>query len=195
MEMPEGHSVVLEPTQLQTLLRKSFNLGMDLDARKPKALNRLELSKALVGAAETHAIAAKAIALERGDISPEEIVGTESWALQAAAFNGMPDPVFHLAERAMCLIAALAQIEPDPRAAPDDLLLNTAMRAATGVAQLLQARHGFTTASTDSEREAVTCSLRDAEQALREAADHIVDFFKLADASWRAGRRGETDLN
>ncbi|MGO9752486.1 MAG: hypothetical protein ACLP8S_14755 [Solirubrobacteraceae bacterium] len=32
---------MLEPAQLRTLLRKSFNLGMDPDPDKPRALNRL----------------------------------------------------------------------------------------------------------------------------------------------------------
>jgi len=57
--------VVLEPSQLQRLLRKSFNLGMDPDSRKPRAVNRLEMAKALVGVAEANAIAAKAMAIER----------------------------------------------------------------------------------------------------------------------------------
>jgi hypothetical protein len=56
----------LDVSQLQTLLRKSFNIGIDPDPRKPRALNRLELAKALQGAAEANALAAKGIAIERG---------------------------------------------------------------------------------------------------------------------------------
>ena len=36
--VPDGQAVVLEPAQLQTLLRKSFDLGSEADPRKPKAL-------------------------------------------------------------------------------------------------------------------------------------------------------------
>jgi hypothetical protein len=37
-------------------------------------------------------------------------------ALHAAAFTGMPDPVLHLAARAMGVVAGLAARDPDPRA-------------------------------------------------------------------------------
>jgi hypothetical protein len=64
--VPDGKAVVLDVSQLQALLRKSFNIGIDPDPRKPRALNRLELAKALQGAAEANALAAKGIALEHG---------------------------------------------------------------------------------------------------------------------------------
>ena len=67
--------------------------------------------------------------------------------------------------------------------------------AATGLAKLLQARHGFTTANTDPEREAVTVALIEAGAQLRKAGEEIAAFFKLAEASWAAGRRGKSDLN
>jgi hypothetical protein len=35
-EVPDGQPVVLEPAQMQTLLRKSFNLGSEVDPRKPR---------------------------------------------------------------------------------------------------------------------------------------------------------------
>jgi hypothetical protein len=73
---PEGEAVVLEPAQLRTLLRKSFNLRMDPDPRKPRALNRLQLAKALVGVAEANATAAKAIAIERA-VETEAIANSE----------------------------------------------------------------------------------------------------------------------
>ncbi len=192
--VPAGEAVVLEPAQLRTLLRKSFNLGMDPDPRKPRALNRLELAKALVGVAEANAAAAKAIAIERA-IETEAIANSEVFALHAAAFNGMPDPVFHLMERTMGIITGLAQVEPDPRAGDEDRLLNIAMLAASGLAKLLQARHGFTTATTNPQRDAVTSALIDAGEQLRKAGEEITAFFKLAEASWAAGRRGHSDLN
>ena len=43
-----------------------------------------------------------------------------------AAFNGMPDPVLHLAARAMGVVTGLAALEPDPRKPGADVLLNAA---------------------------------------------------------------------
>jgi hypothetical protein len=59
----------------------------------------------------------------------------------------------------------------------------------------LQARHGFTTAETAAERDATTAALISASGQLRQAAEEIDAFFKLAEASWAAGRRGRDDLN
>jgi hypothetical protein len=186
---PEGEAVVLDVSQLQApLLRKSFNIGIDPDPRKPRALNRLELAKALQGAAEANALAAKGIAIER-NVESEQIAGSEAIALHAAAYNGMPDPVFHLVERAIGIVTALAAVEPDPRAGESDMLLGTAL------AQLLQARHGFTTAETVAQRDATTAALINAGEQLRQAAEEIDGFFRLAEASWAAGRRGRDDLN
>ena len=108
--------MVLDVAQLQALLSNTFNLGLDVGRGKEEvALVRLRLAKALIGAAEANAVAAESIAIQRG-VSTEEIAQTEALALHAAAFNGMPDPVFHLAARAMGIITGLAAIEPDPRA-------------------------------------------------------------------------------
>jgi hypothetical protein len=41
----------------------------------------------------------------------------------------MPDPVFHLAQRAMGVVTGLAAIEPDPRASDRDVLLDAALMA------------------------------------------------------------------
>ena len=98
----------------------------------------MELAKALQGVAEANALAAKGIAIERG-VESEQIAGSEALALHAAAYNGMPDPVFHLVERAIGIVAALAAVGPDPRAGESDMLLDTALHAATALAQLLQA--------------------------------------------------------
>jgi hypothetical protein len=192
--VPHGEAVVLDVSQLQTLLRKSFNLGIDPDPRKPRALNRLELAKALQGAAEANALAAKGIAIERG-VDTEQIASSEALALHAGAYNGMPDPVFHLVERALGIVTGLAAVEPDPRAGENDILLDTALRTATALTQLLQARHGFTTAKTTAQRDATTAALISAGKELRHAAEEIDGFFKLAETSWAAGRRGRDDLN
>jgi len=192
--VPDGEAVVLDVSQLQTLLRKSFNIGVDPDPHKPRALNRLELAKALQGAAEANALAAKGIAIERG-VESEQIAGSEVLALHAAAYNGMPDPVFHLVERAIGIVSGLAAVEPDPRAGESDMLRDTALRAAAALAQLLQARHGFTTAETAAQRDATTAALISAGEQLRQAGEEIDGFFRLAEASWAAGRRGRDDLN
>jgi hypothetical protein len=58
-------------------------------------------------------VAAEAVAVERG-VPTAEIAAAEGLALDAAACNGMPDPVFHLAGRATAIVAGLAAIESDP---------------------------------------------------------------------------------
>jgi len=67
------------------------------------------------------------------------------------------------------------------------MLLDTALRAATALAQLLQARHGFTTAETAAQRDATTAALisageqlRQAGEQLRQAGEEIDGFFRLA---------------
>ncbi|MGO9955250.1 MAG: hypothetical protein ACLP50_04630 [Solirubrobacteraceae bacterium] len=192
---PEGQAVVLDVAQMEALLAKTFNLGLDVGRGKDKvALVRLRLAKALLGVAETNATAAKGIAIER-QISTEEIARSETIALHAAAMTGMPDPVFHLAERAMGIITGLAAIEPDPRAGENDMLLDAALQAAGGLAQLLQFRRDLTAAATGPERDAATARLTSAVAELRKAADALSGFFELAQASWEAGRRGSNDLN
>lgn len=90
--VPDGEAVVLDVGQLQSLLAKTFNVGLDVGrGKEPVALVRLRLAKALIGVAEANALAAESIAIERG-IGTEDIAQTEALALHAAAFNGMPDP-------------------------------------------------------------------------------------------------------
>jgi hypothetical protein len=72
---------------------------------------------------------------------------------------------------------------------------DTASRAATALAQLLQARHGFTTGETAAQRDATTAALISAGEQLRQAGEEIDGFFRLAEASWAAGRRGRDDLS
>lgn len=62
-------------------------------------------------------LAAESIAIERG-VATERIAETEGLALHAGAFNGIPDPVFHLTARAMGIVTGLAAIEPHPDAPP-----------------------------------------------------------------------------
>ena len=60
----------------------------------------------MLGAAETQAMAAEALAIEHG-VATEQIAAAEALALHAAAVNGMPDPVLHLASRAMGVVTGL----------------------------------------------------------------------------------------
>lgn len=79
---------MLDVAQLQALLAKTFNVGLDVGRGKELvALVRLRLAKALIGVAEANALAAESIAIERG-IRTEEIAQTEALALHAAAFSG-----------------------------------------------------------------------------------------------------------
>ena len=87
------------------LLTRTFSIGLDVGRGREKvALVRLRLSKALLGAAETQAMAAEALAIERG-VATEQIAAAEGLALHAAAFNGMPDPV-------LLLPSSLPQLHP-----------------------------------------------------------------------------------
>ena len=52
-------------------------------------------------------MAAEALVIERG-VATEQIAAAGGLALHAAAFNGMPDPVLHLAARAMGVVTDLA---------------------------------------------------------------------------------------
>jgi hypothetical protein len=103
----------------------------------------------------------------------------------------MPDPVFHLAARAMAIVTGLAAIEPDPRAGDNDVLLDAALQAATGLAQLLRFRGDYVTAG----QEAATARLRNVEAELTKAAEAVSGLLKLAKISAALGRTGTADLN
>ena len=50
---PDGQAVMLDVAQLQALLAKTFNVGLDVGrGNEPVALARLRLAKALIGVAE-----------------------------------------------------------------------------------------------------------------------------------------------
>jgi hypothetical protein len=62
-DAPGGGAVVLDVAQLETLLTRTFSIGLDVGRGREKvALVRLRLSRALLGAAETQAMAAWALA-------------------------------------------------------------------------------------------------------------------------------------
>ena len=187
--------MVLDVAQLEALLTRTFSIGLDVDRGREKvALVRLRLSKALLGAAETQAMAAEALAIERG-VATEQIAAAEALALHAAAFNGMPDPVLHLAARAMGVVTGLAALEPDPRAPGADVLLDAALHAATGLQQLLAFRHDCTTVTTPAEQAAATSRLTSAAAELGKAAEALHGLIELAEMTGGSGRTGKTDLN
>jgi hypothetical protein len=168
-----GDGVVLDVAALEALLARTFHIGLDVGrGREPVALVRLRLSKALVGAAEAQALAAESLAIERG-VPTERIAEAERLALHAAAFNGIPDPVFHLTARAMGLVTGLAGIEPDPRAPRHDAVLDAALQAATGLVQLLRFRQECTTAATRAAEAAAVATLSEAAAALTRAAEAV----------------------
>ena len=190
--VPDGQAVVLDVAQLRALLAKTFNVGLDVGrGKEPVALVRLRLAKALIGVAEANALAAESIAIERG-VGTEQIAQTEALALHAAAFNGMPDPVFHLTARAMAIVTGLAAVEPDPRAGDNDVLLDAALQAATGLAAVALPRR----VRDRAEREAATACLPNAEAELTKAAEAVSGLLELAkNVSAAAGRTGTSDLN
>ena len=191
---PGGGAVVLDVAQLETLLTRTFSIGLDVGRGREKvALVRLRLSRALLGAAETQAMAAGALAIERG-VATEQIAA-EGLALRAAAVNGMPDPVLHLAARAMGVVTGLAALEPDPRAPGADVLLDAVRQAAAGLQQLLAFRHDCTTVTTPAEQAAATARLTSAAAELGKAADALRGLIELAEMTGRSGRTGKTDLN
>ena len=193
--MTTDRSVVLDVAQLEALLRKTFNIGLDVGRGKEKVdLVRLRLSKALLGAAEAQALAAESIAIE-GGIPTGRIAEAEGLALHAAAFNGVPDPVFHLTARAMGIVTGLGAIEPDPAAPDRDAILDTALAAATALAQLLGFRHDCVTAATAADQAEATRKLTESAAGFAKAAEAIAGLLELAQLTAASGRRGKEDLN
>ena len=191
---PGGGAVVLDVAQLEALLTRTFSIGLDVGRGREKvALVRLRLSRALPGAAGTQAMAAGALAIERG-VATEQIAAAEGLELHAAAVNGMPDPVLHLAARAMGVVTGLAALEPGPRAPGAGVLLDAALQAATGLHQLLAFRHDCTV-TTPAEQAAATAGLTSAAAGLGKAAEALHGLIELAEMTGRSGRTGKTDLN
>jgi len=192
---PGGGTVVLDVAPLEALLTRTFSIGLDVGRGREKvALVRLRLSRALPGAAGTQAMAAGALASGRG-VAAEQIAAAGGLALPAAAVNGMPDPVLHLAARAMGVVTGLAALEPGPRAPGAGVLLDAALQAATGLQQLLAFRHDCTTVTTPAEQAAATAGLTSAAAEPGTAADARHGLIELAEMTGRSGRTGTTDLS
>jgi len=190
-----GGAVVLDVAQLEALLTRTFSIGLDVGRGREKvALVRLRLSRALPGAAETRALAAGALAIERG-VAAELIAAAEGLALHAAAFNGMPDPVLHLAARDgrghRPGRARTRPARPRRRRAPGR---RPAGRHRPAAAPGLPA-HDCTTVTTPAEQAAATARLTGAAAELGQAAEALHGLIELAEMTGRSGRTGKTDLN
>jgi hypothetical protein len=174
--VPEGEPVVLDVAQLEALLSRTFGIGLD------------------VGRCGGPPRPSAAAAVERG-IPAAQMAAAEGLALHAAAFNGMPDPVFHLAGRATSIVTGLAAIEPDPRVPGRDVILDAALQAATGQQQLLSFRRACTTATSPAEQQRATGTLLSAAAELGKAAEAACGLIELARLTAASGRTGTTDLN
>ena len=75
------------------------------------------------------------------------------------------------------------------------MLLDAALQAATGLAQLLRFRGAAATAKSAAEREAATACLLNAAGELTNAAEAVSGLLELAKISAAAGRTGASDLN
>ncbi len=124
-----------------------------------------------------------------------KIAEAEGLALHTAAFNGVPDPVFHLTARAMGIVTGLAAVEPDPAAPDCDALLDAALDAATALAQLLGFRRACFTATTGVEQAEATAKLTESAAGFTRAAEAVAALLDLARLTAASGRLGKQDLN
>jgi len=193
--MANDRPLVLDVAHLEALLAKTFNIGLDVGRGTEKVdLVRLRLSKALLGAAEAQVLAAESMAIE-GGVPTARIAEAEGLALHAAAFNGIPDPIFHLTARAMGIVTGLAGIEPDPAAPERDLILDAALDAATALAKLLAFRRDCYTVTTAAAQAQASAKLAESAAGLAKAADSVTDLLDLARNAAASARKGEPDLN
>ena len=203
---PDGQAVVLDVAQLQALLAKTFNVGLDVSRGKdPVALMRLRLAKALIGVAEANALAASRSRSSAASARSRSR-RPRRWRCMRRRFNGMPDPVFHLDARVMAIVAA---VEPDPRASDNDVLLDACAasrnRARAAAALPRRARDGKQRRRARSGDRV----LLNAEAELTKASEAVAGLLGLAKisaaaaaapaprtstedaaASWERGRRG-----
>ena len=76
-----------------------------------------------------------------------------------------------------------------------DVLLDAALKAATGLQQLLAFRNDCTTVTIPAEHAAVTAGLTSAAADLGKAAEALHGLIELAEMTGRSGRTGKTDIN
>jgi len=130
-----------------------------------------------------------------GPISWTAVPRIRSSSATSAAFNDVPDPVFHLTARAMGIVTGLAAVEPDPAAPDRDALLDAALVAATALAQLLGFRRACFTATTAADQAEATAKLTESAAGFTRAAEAVTGLLDLARLTAASGRRGKQDLN
>lgn len=95
--------MVLDVAQLEALLARTFSIGLDVGRDTEKvALVRLWLSRALLGAAGTQAMAAEALAIEQGvatEQMPPYLQAASSVIVRPPDLQRWPDYVYLVAVR------------------------------------------------------------------------------------------------
>ena len=126
-------------------------------------------------------------------MAAEQIAAAGGLARHAAAFTGMPDPVLHLAARAMGVVAGLAAPGPGPRGPGACVLLDAALPAAA----CGSSRPSGMTAppSPPPAEQAAAAGLTSAAAGLGKAAEALRGLIELAEMTGRSGRTGKTDLS
>ena len=107
----------------------------------------------------------------------------------------MPDPVLHLADRAMGVATGPAALEPDPRAPGACVLLDAASQAATSLHSSWRSGVTAPPSPTPAERAAATAGLTSAAAGLGEATEALHGLIHLAEMTGRSSRTGKTDLS
>ncbi|MEU4234323.1 hypothetical protein AB0F17_59460 [Nonomuraea sp. NPDC026600] len=177
-----GEVPVLNNSDLRATLKKFGISGDHLD-KDAKALVRLRMCHALLGAAEAQALQAESEALEAG-IDPEQVRAAHATAFVGASAHEGAGPLMLLQARAMSLVAMILQLEPDPRAVVSDAVLAASVKAAAGLAGLLHFRHE---AATGGDEAAAEKMLAEAAANLQTAAEEINALFEMAARLRRGG--------
>jgi len=185
-------SVELSTEQMLGLLATFGVAGADVGQdRDPQALVRLRLARAVLGAAEAHALYAEQGAIEAG-LSREQITATAAAVFAGADATEGADPLVLLQARAMSLHAGIEQMEPDPRAPAGDPILAVAGTVAAALYTLIGTRYQL--AVGENPTEAVE-KLAAVGQVLEQTTGRINELFGLAGMAGRAGRGGPGDKN
>jgi len=185
--------VVLDVAQLEALLTPTFSIGLDVGRGREKvALVRLRLSRALPGAAGTQAMAAGALAIERG-VATEQIAAAGGWRCTPPRSPGCRTRCGTWPPARWAWSPAWPRSNP-ARAPGAGVLLDAALQAAAGLRQLLAFRPDCTTVTTPAEQ-AAAAGLTSAAAGLGKAAEALHGLIELAEMTGRSGRTGKTDLS
>src|SRR5271165_460450 len=139
-------------------------------------------------------MAAEALAIERG-VATEQIAAAEGLALHAAAFNGTPDPVLHLAARAMGVVTGLPALEPDLRPPTPTCSWTPPCRPPPACSSSWPSGMTAPPSPPRRSRPGATAGLTSAAAELGKATEALHGLIELAEMTGRSGRTGKTDLN